>query len=157
MSFSIRSSAFGAGGKIPSIYTCDSSDISPPLDWNGVPDGTESFVLICDDPDAPVGTWVHWVFYNIPGTVRRLEEGVPAVEEFREGTLKGAMQGKNDFGRIGYGGPCPPRGKPHRYFFKLYALDTFLKAKPGLRKKEVLRLIEGHILGEAEFYGLYGR
>ncbi len=157
MSFSIRSSIFESGGKIPSIYTCDSRDVSPPLDWRGVPEGTKSFVLICDDPDAPVGTWVHWVFYNIPETVTSLEEGIPAVEEFKSGNLKGAMQGKNDFGRIGYGGPCPPRGKPHRYFFKLYALDILLNAKPGLRKKEVLRLIEGHILGEAKFYGLYGR
>ncbi len=157
VNFGIRSSAFEDGARIPSIYTCESKNISPPLSWSGAPEGTLSFVLICDDPDAPVGTWVHWVFYNIPENVNSLEEGIPASEEFKEGSLKGALQGKNDFGRIGYGGPCPPRGKPHRYFFKLYALDTYLDAKPSLRKSDILKLMHGHILGETKFYALYGR
>ncbi len=153
MAFTIRSSAFQEGGTIARIHTCDDRDISPPLSWENPPEGTKSLALICDDPDAPMGTWIHWVLYNLPGSVRKLPEGVPAQAKLKDGTL----QGKNDFGRTGYGGPCPPRGKPHRYFFKLYALDMELKLSPGLTKKELLRAIEGHILGQTELFGKYGR
>ncbi len=153
MAFRLRSASFENGGRIPVVYTCDGRDVSPPLSWENSPAGTKSFVLICDDPDAPVGTWVHWVIYNIPPSTKSLPEAVPTDKKLKDGS----MQGKNDFGRIGYGGPCPPRGKPHRYFFKLYALDTMLKVDGGLRKKEILGLIKGHVLGEAELYGTYGR
>ena len=153
MPLTIRSSAFEAAGPIAQVYTCDGRDVSPPLRWDNVPDGAKSFALICDDPDAPMGTWVHWVIYNIPGTVQQLSEGVPARETLGDGT----RQGKNDFGKPGYGGPCPPRGKPHRYFFRLYALDDLLSLAPGLSKKALLRAIDGHVLAEAELYGTYGR
>ncbi|MBN1834942.1 MAG: YbhB/YbcL family Raf kinase inhibitor-like protein [Spirochaetales bacterium] len=149
----IRSTAFEAGGPIAQTYTCDGRDVSPPLRWDNVPDATKSFALVCDDPDAPVGTWVHWVLYRIPGSVRQLPEAVPA----RETLPDGSTQGRNDFGKIGYGGPCPPRGKPHRYFFRLYALDEELSLAPGLSKKALLKAIDGHVLVEAELYGTYGR
>ncbi len=153
MAFTIRSTAISAGGAIASIYTCDDRDISPPLSWENPPDGTESFILICDDPDAPMGTWVHWVIYNIPGSVRSLQEGFPTTPELKDGTL----QGENDFGRIGYGGPCPPRGKPHRYFFKLYALNKKPKVSSGLTKRDIFRAAKDHIIGQAEFFGKYAR
>ena len=153
MAFTLESSKFEAGGAIARIYTCDGRDISPPLNWQNPPEGTESFVLICDDPDAPMGAWVHWVIYNIPGAAGSLPEGVPASAKLKDG----ALQGKNDFDRLGYGGPCPPRGKPHRYFFKLYAVDEMLERPYGLRKKEVLQAIKGHTLGQAELMGKYGR
>jgi len=153
MNLVLRSTAFEPKAKIPDVFTCDSSNVSPPLVWENVPEGTKSFALICDDPDAPVGTWVHWVIYNIPGTAKGLSEKVPAVEKLKDGTL----QGKNDFGRLGYGGPCPPRGKPHRYFFRLYALDTVLPGPSGLRKKQLLTAIEGHVIETAEFYSIYER
>ncbi len=150
----IRSSVFKNGGTIPVKYTCDGDDVSPPLSWSGVPSGTKSFVLIMDDPDAPMGTWVHWVIYNIPASVTSLPEAVPPDKKLKDGTL----QGKNSWGRIGYGGPCPPPPTgAHRYFFKLYALDAVLKAGAGLSKDEVLRLIEGHILATAELMGKYSR
>ena len=153
MIFTLRSTAFEPGGKIPSVFTCGGTDISPPLVWDHAPEGTKVFALICDDPDAPVGTWVHWGIYKIPGGAKSLGENVKPAEKLKDGTL----QGKNDFGRIGYGGPCPPRGKPHRYFFKLYALDESLPVSGGLRKKELLAAMEKHILGKAEFYGIYER
>lgn len=149
----LTSSAFGEGDPIPSKYTCDGEDISPPLAWSNVPSGTRSFALICDDPDAPVGIWVHWVLFGIPSSVRELPEGVSATEEI----LSGALQGNNDFKRLGYGGPCPPRGNPHRYFFKLYALDTELALKSGATKADLLRAMEGHILGEGQLMGTYKR
>ena len=130
----IESPVFRDGESIPAKYTCDGSDVSPPLSWSGVPGGVRSFSLICDDPDAPMGTWVHWVLYNLPGETAALPEDLPA-----KGVLDGGgLQGKNDFGRIGYGGPCPPAGR-HRYFFKLYALDTLLSLKQGADKKELLK------------------
>jgi Raf kinase inhibitor-like YbhB/YbcL family protein len=153
VAMSLRSPAIEAGSGIAKKYTCDGRDVSPPLRWDDTPAGTGSYALICDDPDAPMGTWVHWVIYNIPGTVSQLPEAVPAQEELKDGTL----QGKNDFGRIGYGGPCPPRGKPHRYFFKLYALDAMLSLPAGATKSALLKAMEGHILAEAQFYGTYGR
>jgi Raf kinase inhibitor-like YbhB/YbcL family protein len=153
MAFTIRSSAFEQGGRIPAAYTCDGRDVSPPLRWDNVPEGTQSFALICDDPDAPMGTWVHWVIYGIPAGVRQLPEGVPSRDKLGDGTL----QGRNDFGRTGYGGPCPPRGKPHRYFFRLYALSESPSLGPGITKAALLKAIEGRILAQAELQGLYGR
>src|SRR3989304_2756237 len=125
MSIQLTSSAFTDGSPIPARHTCDGPDVSPMLKWSGAPAGTKSFALICDDPDAPAGTWVHWVIYGIPPDTTDLPEGVPPDETLPDGS----RQGKNDFGRIGYGGPCPPPGKPHRYYFKIYALDT--APKPG--------------------------
>jgi hypothetical protein len=153
MALTLRSAVFEPGSRIPKPYTCDGRDVSPPLRWTNVPPGTESFALICDDPDAPMGTWVHWVIYNIPADSDRLPEALPPTEKL-EG---GALQGSNDFGRIGYGGPCPPRGKAHRYFFRLYALDEELSAAPGSTRKALLAQMEGHILESTELHGVYGR
>ena len=152
MSFSVKTSAFSEGGDIPKKYTCDGSDLSPALKWAGAPAGTKSLALIADDPDAPVGTWTHWIVWNIPAEAA-LPEGLAKVESLSDGT----RQGKNDFKRIGYGGPCPPPGKPHRYFFKLYALDSTLDLKPGATRKELESAIKGHVLGQAELMGRYGR
>jgi len=148
----IRSSAFNEGAIIPSKYTCDNIDISPPLEWLQVPVGTKTFALICDDPDAPMGTWVHWVLFNLPENVLELPENVLKLEVLKNG----ARQGKNDFGRIGYGGPCPPSGT-HRYYFKIYALDKKLDSKPGITKKELLKTMEGHMLAEGQLMGRYKR
>jgi Raf kinase inhibitor-like YbhB/YbcL family protein len=153
MALVLRSSAIESGSRISQSYTCDGRDISPPLRWDNAPQGTGSFALVCDDLDAPMGTWVHWVIYNIPGDSDRLPEAVPTTEKLE----KDALQGRNDFGKIGYGGPCPPRGKPHRYFFRLYALDGKLAVSAGLTKKALLKEMEGHILETAELYGTYGR
>jgi Raf kinase inhibitor-like YbhB/YbcL family protein len=148
----IRSSAFTDGGFIPGKYTCDGMDVSPPLQWSDVPEGTKSFALICDDPDAPVGIWIHWVLYNLPGSTRELAGNVPP----REVLENGAMQGRNDFRRIGYGGPCPPRGV-HRYYFRIYALDKSLDVDAGISKKELTGAMKGHILAEAQLMGKYQR
>lgn len=153
MPFQITTSAFSTGGTIPNNYTCDGPDLSPPLSWKDPPLGTQGFALIADDPDAPAGTWVHWVIYNIPASAKELREGVQKAEQLPDGTL----QGRNDFRKIGYNGPCPPPGKPHRYFFKLYALDTKLNLKPGATKAEVESAIKGHTLGQTELMGKYGR
>ena len=152
MELKVTSTAFQQGGIIPAQYTCDGADISPPLTWTGGPDGTQSYALIADDPDAPMGTWVHWVAYNIPATATSLPENVAKKESLSDGMV----QGINDFKRYGYGGPCPPGGT-HRYFFNVYALDTVLKTGPGLTKKKLLREIEGHILGQGELMGIYSR
>jgi Raf kinase inhibitor-like YbhB/YbcL family protein len=148
----IKSSAFKTGEIIPSKYTCDNIDVSPPLEWAQVPDGTKTFALICDDPDAPMGTWVHWILFNLPGSILELTENVPKIEVLKNG----AKQGKNDFGKIGYGGPCPPGGT-HRYYFKIYALDKELDSKPGITKKELLKAMEGRILAEGQIMGRYKR
>jgi Raf kinase inhibitor-like YbhB/YbcL family protein len=153
MSFSAKTTAFPPGGDIPSQYTCDGADKSPPLSWSGPPEGTKTFALIADDPDAPAGTWVHWVAYDIPASTAQLPEGVPKTQ----GIAGGGMQGKNDFQKIGYGGPCPPPGKPHRYYFKLYALDNQLNLPAGSTKKDVERAIEGHVKAQAEVMGRYQR
>ncbi len=149
----ITSTAFAEGEAIPQLYTCDGDDISPPLSWTNVPDGTQSLALINDDPDAPGNTWVHWVIYAIPPDVTELEAGIPADEMLENG----AIQGTNSFRRIGYGGPCPPRGNPHRYFFKLYALDADLDLPPGSTKAELEQAMEGHILAEGSLLGTYQR
>ena len=153
MTIQLTSSAFIEGSAIPVRYTCDGQDISPPLKWNNIPQGARSIALIADDPDAPAGTWVHWVLYNLPVTVTELPQGLPTSENIPNG----ASQGRNDFRRIGYGGPCPPRGSPHRYFFKVYALDIELGLKPGATKGELLRAMEGRILAEGQLMGTYQR
>ena len=153
MKLTLTSSAFEAGGTIPKKFTCDGPDVSPALNWNDPPAGTQSFALIADDPDAPVGTWVHWVLYDLPATARSFDENVPKQEQLSNG----ARQGRNDFGKIGYGGPCPPPGKPHRYFFKLYALDAKLNLKAGATKADLEKAMHGHILAQGELMGRYGR
>jgi len=153
MAFTLTSTAFQEGAIIPNKHTCSGQDVSPPLQWSAPPKGTQSFALIMDDPDAPIGTWVHWVIFNIPGQTSNLPEGVPPKNSFPTGE----QQGINDFKRIGYGGPCPPPGKPHRYYVKLYALDTILKLQPGAKKAEVLAACQSHILGEAHLMGRFGR
>lgn len=153
MAFELKSSAFENNAAIPVKYTCDNVDISPPLKWEGAPQNTQSFVLICDDPDAPVGTWVHWVIYGIPKNTNNMPEGVPKKETLDNG----AKQGLTDFKKIGYGGPCPPPGKPHRYFFKLYALDTQLNLPTGATKAQVEKVMQGHIIGQTQLIGLYKR
>lgn len=153
MAFSLSSTAFDAGQAIPRRYTCDGEDTAPSLSWSEAPQGTQAFALIMDDPDAPRGMFTHWVLFNLPSTAQGLPEGVPK----RERLENGALQGRNDFGGIGYGGPCPPPGRPHRYRFFLYALDTPLNLRPGASKKQVLDWIQGHILAEAQLVGTYQR
>ena len=153
MSFQISSTAFSGGQMIPKKFTCDGPDASPQMSWKDAPTGAKSYALIMDDPDAPVGTWVHWVLYNIPSDAKELSEGVPKQEQLQDG----ATQGRNDFRKIGYGGPCPPPGKPHRYYFKLYALDAKLDLNAGATKADVERAMKGHVLGEAELIGRFGR
>lgn len=150
MPLELTSTAFSAGQRIPVDPTCDGRDVSPPLRWSGAPPGTKSFALIRDDPDAPGGTWVHWVLSNVPGGTGELREHVPAGETLPDG----AQQGMSDFGRCGYGGPCPPPGRPHRYFFKLYALDTLLALRPRASKAALERVMQGHLLGETSLPGL---
>jgi Raf kinase inhibitor-like YbhB/YbcL family protein len=150
MEIKITSSAFEEGGLIPAKYTCDGADVSPPLQWDAVPEGTKSVALICDDPDAPMGTWVHWVLFNLPSDAKELAENIPAEETLPNG----AKQGVNDFGRIGYGGPCPPGGT-HRYFFKIYALDTEVGLEAGADKRQLLKAMEGHILEQGQLVGKY--
>ena len=152
MDIKITSSVFENEGLIPPKYTCDGADISPPLQWEGVPEATKSIALISDDPDAPVGTWVHWVLFNLPADTKELAENVPTDESLPNG----ARQGISDFRRIGYGGPCPPSGT-HRYFFKIYALDTELDLAPGADKSDLLNAMEGHTLGQGQLIGKYKR
>ena len=147
MTISITSAAFKAGEKIPRIYTCDDQNVSPPLDWTGVPTDTASLALIMDDPDAPAGTWVHWVLFNLPAGTSQLAQG-------KNG---GGTEGKNDFNKIGYGGPCPPRGSTHRYYIKLYALDKSLDLKAGATKAQLESAMKGHILAQGQLIGVYGR
>jgi Raf kinase inhibitor-like YbhB/YbcL family protein len=148
----IKSSSFNHEDMIPSKYTCDGQNISPPLSWSGAPDKIKSFALICDDPDAPAGIWVHWVIFDIPASVNSLPEKTSRQEEIT-GLGK---NGKNTSGRYGYDGPCPPSGT-HRYYFKLYALDAMLNKKAGLTKEELLAEMKGHILAEAQLMGKYKR
>jgi len=152
MDIKITSPAFENEGMIPAKYTCDGEDLSPPLQCDTVPEGTKSIALISDDPDAPMGTWVHWVLFNLPADTRQLPEDIPPDKTLPNG----AKQGTSDFGRIGYGGPCPPGGT-HRYFFKIYALDTELSLQAGARKRDLLKAMEGHILGQGQLMGKYKR
>lgn len=153
VSFQISTTSFPVGGLIPKRYTCDGRDLSPALTWSGAPQGTKSFALIADDPDAPVGTWTHWLVWNIPASTHQLSEGVPKEAQLADGT----RQGQNDFRKVGYNGPCPPPGKPHRYFFKLFALDSSLDVKPGASRKELEAAMKGHVLAQTEVMGRYGR
>jgi Raf kinase inhibitor-like YbhB/YbcL family protein len=148
----ITSAAFTERSMVPSKYTCDGEDISPPLEWKGIPDATKSLALICDDPDAPVGTWVHWVVFNIPPDIAKLDEHIRPEKE----ASNGMRQGNNDWANVGYGGPCPPGGR-HRYYFKLYALDTMLDLQPGVTKAKLSGAMKGHILAEAQLMGEYER
>jgi hypothetical protein len=148
----LQSPAFFTGNSIPFQYTCDGDNLSPPLSWDSPPNGTVSFALIVEDPDAPKETFTHWVVYNLPANIEYLSEGVvnhPTLPD-------GGVQGKNDFGQLGFGGPCPPSGT-HRYFFKLYALDQMLDLPPGASKADVIAGIKGHVLEAAELMGRYAR
>lgn len=148
--FELTSSAFKNGSEIPREYTCQGKDVSPALSWSGVPAKTRSFALICEDPDAPLGTWVHWVYYDIPATVSSLPAAIPKKAR----PAPGGTQGTSSFNDVGYGGPCPPWGT-HRYFFRMYALDTVLGLEPGIKKKDLLKAMEGHVLATAELMGTY--
>jgi len=163
-SLALTSPAFKKGELIPVEYTCDSTDYSPELIFHNIPEGTKSLALICDDPDAPVGTWVHWVVFNISANMKGLPKNVvkdiyPVIGNSSSRVM---VQGINDFKRFGYGGPCPPRGKPHRYFFKLYALDTLLEIgdkeiEKGVTSDTLQGKMKRHIIGETNLVGLYSR
>jgi len=153
MALKVSSPGWKSGETIPKKYTGDGADVSPPLVFEGAPIGTKAFAVICDDPDAPVGTWVHWVIYDVPGGVNGLPEGVPT-----DGSLPdGSRQGRNSWKKSGYGGPSPPPGKPHRYFFRLYALRTPLGLGPGLSAKAVETAARGKAIETAQYMGVYGR
>jgi len=153
MAFELRSSAFEANQRIPKKYTCEGLDVSVPLTWTEVPAGTKALALIADDPDAPGGTWVHWVMYDLPVSLTHLSEAVPA----KDNVENGGRQGINDFRRVGYGGPCPPPGPVHRYFFKLYALDHSTGLPARATKRQLMEAMKGHILAEAQLVGTYSR
>jgi Raf kinase inhibitor-like YbhB/YbcL family protein len=153
-SLTITSDAFEDGKPIPREYTCDGADRSPPLHWRGVPEGVATLALVVDDPDAPSGNWNHWLIYNMPSGTLALGEAVPATRALGDGS----RQGTNGFGKIGYGGPCPPRGSTHRYQFKLYALSKRIELEPGARRDAVLQAIrDGKIVAEAQLTGTYAR
>lgn len=152
MFLELRSEAFDDGSEIPAEYTCDGENVSPALAWSGAPDATESFVLIMDDPDAPGGTFVHWIAYDLPASTTELSRDVPPETVLPPG----GVHGENSWGRLGYGGPCPPDGT-HRYVFKLYALDTSLRLAPGAGKRAVLDAMEGHVVADARLVGEYTR
>jgi Raf kinase inhibitor-like YbhB/YbcL family protein len=166
LTIKLRSSVISEGGTIPSKYTCDGPDRSPPLEWSGVPGAARALALICDDPDAPLGTWSHWVITGLPPDITSLAEGIPPQETVNLAPGDGASaaapgaaavhQGKNDFGNIGYGGPCPPSGT-HRYVFRLYALDTRLDLGASATRRDLLEAIHGHILAEGRLTGRYQR
>ncbi len=155
MALLLTSGAFQAGASIPSRFSCEGADVSPALAWSGTPSGTAAFALVVDDPDAPAGTWVHWVLFNLPGTLTSLPEGVEKTDAPKG--LGGALQGKNDFRRVGYGGPCPPPGRAHRYFFRLYALDAALPLRAGADRRSVDAAMRGHVLAETTLMGTYAR
>jgi hypothetical protein len=151
--FELKSAAFPGGGEIPKQHTCDGSDVSPPLEWTSLPAGTKSLALVCEDPDAPGGLFVHWVLWAIPASASALPEGVKQDATRPDGS----RQGRNDFGRIGYNGPCPPRGPAHRFVFTLQALDAVPDLAPGATRRQLLDAIEGHVLGRAQLTGKYAR
>jgi len=153
LALDLESEAFKSGGYIPDRYSCDAQDFSPSLSWADAPAATKSFALICDDPDAPFKIWVHWVIFNIPAETNNLKENI--TEE--ELSSLGAVEGSNDFGTLGYRGPCPPEGKPHRYFFKLYALDTTLELEQGATKSELIEAMQSHIVAETKIVASYQR
>ncbi len=153
MSIRLTSSAFLNCESIPRDFTGDGQNMSPPLAWSGIPANTRSIAVIADDPDAPRGTWVHWVIYNIPPEATSITLNVPTSETLPNG----AQQGINDFRQVGYGGPCPPPGKPHRYLFRIYALDTVLQLKGKATKQALVDAMRGHILDEGQLMGMYAR
>lgn len=153
MSIAVTTTAFSPSGVIPKNYTCDGADVSPGLSWSGAPSVVQSFALIAQDPDAPAGTWTHWLIWNIPAQSKGMPRGVPTNETLADG----ARQGRNDFRRIGYNGPCPPPGKPHRYFFKLYALDAKLDLRAGANRNELEEAMKGHVLAQGELMAKYRR
>jgi Raf kinase inhibitor-like YbhB/YbcL family protein len=153
VSFVLETKAFPKGGEIPARYTCSGDDVSPAVSWSGVPQGTKSFVLIVDDPDAPSGTFTHWIVYDLPAATHQLPENVSRTDDLSGG----GRQGRNDFRRVGYGGPCPPAGKPHRYFFKLYALNAALNLPAGASRKDVEGAMRGRVLAQAELMGKFAR
>lgn len=147
MAFQVSSSAFSESQSIPQKYTCDGQNVSPPLQWEGAPRNTRSFAIVVDDPDAPSGTFVHWVLYNLPAS----------TSELKEGSSGGGQEGVNGFQKTGYGGPCPPPGRPHRYFFHIYRLDIDSAGNAGLSKQDLVAAIQGHILAEGQLIGRYKR
>jgi Raf kinase inhibitor-like YbhB/YbcL family protein len=149
----VSSTSFSSGGEIPKKFSCEGEDSSPQISWSGAPSGTQAFILIADDPDAPAGTWTHWVIYDMPSSTTSLNEGQSKSEQLPDGS----KQGRNDFRKIGYNGPCPPAGKAHRYFFKVYALDRKLNTKPGAARSEVEKAMQGHVQAEGEYMGTYRR
>jgi len=152
MSLELKSTAFADEDTIPDKYTCQGNDVSPPLEWKSAPDDTAAFVLICDDPDAPMGTWDHWVIYNIPSDRSKLDENIDPAKN-----VENMTQGLNSWDKVGWGGPCPPPGPTHRYIFHLYALDEDLDMQPGLTKNEVMEMIDSHIIDDCELMGKYQR
>jgi Raf kinase inhibitor-like YbhB/YbcL family protein len=153
MSFVLDTKAFPKGGEIPVKYTCSGDDVSPALSWSGAPQGAKSFALIVDDPDAPSGTFTHWVVYDLPASAHQLRERVSKTDDLSGG----GRQGRNDFRRVGYGGPCPPPGKAHRYFFRLYALNAALNLPAGASRQDVEAAMRGHVLAQAELMGKFSR
>lgn len=153
MSLTVTSSAFRANQTVPREHTCEGADRSPALAWSGAPAGTAAFAIVMDDPDAPRGTWVHWVLWNLPASEHALAPGVPPLERLENG----ASQGRNDFRRIGWGGPCPPPGPAHHYSFRVYALDAPLELAAGASKASLERAMQGHVLAQGELVGTYAR
>ncbi len=151
--FHLSSPAFASGAAIPQQFSCQGADVSPELQWTDPPAGTAAFALIMDDPDAPSGTWVHWVVWNIPAGEHGTEQSFPRQDQLPNGT----RQGRNSFRKIGYNGPCPPPGKTHRYFFRVYALRTEMELPPGATRGELDEALKGHVLGHAEYMGTYRR
>lgn len=151
--FRIESAAFKQGAFIPPRFSCSGENVSPPLNWTDPPEVARSFALIVDDPDAPGGTWTHWVVFNLPAQTRALDENAPKQDKLPNGGL----QGLNSFESVGYGGPCPPPGKAHRYFFRLYALNTVLSMQPRADREDVLSALKGHTVGEAQLMGVFKR
>ncbi|MGC8764821.1 MAG: YbhB/YbcL family Raf kinase inhibitor-like protein [Brevinematia bacterium] len=152
MSIKLKSPSFKNGDMMPSKYAYDRENLSPPLEWENIPSNAKSIAIICDDPDAPVGNWVHWIIFNIPATKKGLAENISKNPELPDGS----RQGRNDYGKIGYDGPCPPYGT-HRYVFKIFALDTMLDLKAGCSRGEIINAMKNHILDKGELTGLYSR
>ncbi len=153
MAIHLISDVFEDGDIIPAAHTCDDMNVSPPLRWSTLPERTLSFAVLCEDPDAALGTWTHWIIFNIPPSTMELSAGIKNKERLENGMV----QGINDFGYAGYGGPCPPEGEEHRYFFRIYALDTTLNPGPEVKREEFLRVLDENVLDEGQLMGIYGR
>ncbi|MFH0953068.1 MAG: YbhB/YbcL family Raf kinase inhibitor-like protein [Verrucomicrobiota bacterium] len=153
LELTVLSTAFVMGAVIPPKFTCKGENVSPPLMWGQVPDKTQSIVVMCDDPDSPGGDWVHWLLFNLPPETQKLDENVPRTPQL----VSGAIQGLNDYDKNGYMGPCPPPGRPHRYYYKVYALDIKLSLTISARKPDVLEAMEGHVLGQGQLMGTFKR